>query len=127
MIRTLWQRKGFRLCVYVSLFYGVIFAVSGLIMGGDSGMYLKWAERISQGDFGFMPSMPLHWLYSAFLSIGYLMMPEHIMTFATVFNALVLIALPYLFYRVCLMTTGLSKLSYWAGIAVMFQIYFIFC
>lgn len=125
-MRALWHKNGIRVLVYAFVLYGILFAVSGLITGGDSNFYLKLAERISQGDFGFISEWPLHWLYSGFLSIGYSVMPSHIMAFTTAFNLIVLAVLPYFFYRISLMLTGLPKLSYWAGIAVMFQVYFIF-
>jgi hypothetical protein len=113
-----------KLFLFPLAIYAVIFISSGLIMGGDSRSYLNMAQQISHGDFSFLSQWPMHWMYPGFLSFGYLIGQP--MVFATVFNLLVLAVMPVIFYRICQELTGWQKLSYWAGVAIIFQVYFIF-
>lgn len=124
-MRSLWRILELRIAIFAFLLYGVIFVGNGIVMGGDSNGYLQMAQEATRGDFSTFAQYPFHGLYALILSVGYLL---HIPTtiFVTGVNIAILVALPVLFYRVCLMLTGQQTLSYWAGLAIMFQVNFIF-
>ncbi len=117
--------NGLRIAVFAAALYGIIFIVNGVVFGGDSNGYLKMAREAARGDFSTFAQYPFHSLYVLILSVGYLLHIP-IIPFVTGVNLTILVALPVLFYRVCLLLTGQQTLSYWAGLAIMFQPAFIF-
>jgi 4-amino-4-deoxy-L-arabinose transferase-like glycosyltransferase len=125
-MKRLWNHYSIRLILFASVLYGIIFSVNGLVMGGDSNWYLKLAQGVAHRDFSTFGQFPFHYLYAVILSAGYLLTPDHAIGFATVINVAILIALPLLSYHISLKLTGNRRLSYLAGVAIMFQVEFIF-
>ncbi len=125
LLLLLWRTVEFRIALFAAILYGIIFIGNGVVMGGDSNGYLRWAQEIARGDFSTFLQYPFHFLYAVILSGGYLLHIP-IALYTAIINITILAALPVLFYRVCLALTGQQTLSYWAGLAIMFQAEFIF-
>lgn len=106
-----------------------IYGILGMIspqMGGDSGFYLQTAKDLAGGNLEALRNWPLHWFYSACLSIGYLIIPRYFLIFVQVFNVLVASLIPPLFYKISNLITGQNRLSFVVSLPIIFYPYFLF-